>query len=113
MTITLTELLIWLIIAAIVGFIGEALAGRRGPGGLVGAILIGFLAIFLVVGVFHFSISGEPFLDGVPLISSILAAILLVLHLELHSLSARCHLLSALLRPSSSAFPISLVNRNM
>jgi uncharacterized membrane protein YeaQ/YmgE (transglycosylase-associated protein family) len=79
MTITLTELLIWLIIAAIVGFIGEALAGRRGPGGLVGAILIGFLAIFLVVGVFHFSISGEPFLDGVPLISSILAAILLVL----------------------------------
>ena len=40
MTITLTELLIWLIIAAIVGFIGEALAGRRGPGGLVGAILI-------------------------------------------------------------------------
>jgi uncharacterized membrane protein YeaQ/YmgE (transglycosylase-associated protein family) len=79
MTITLTELFIWLIIAAVVGFIGEALAGRRGPGGLIGAILIGFLAIFLVVGVFHFSISGEPFLDGVPLISSILAAILLVL----------------------------------
>lgn len=79
MTITLTELLIWLIIAALVGFIGEALAHRRGPGGLVGAIVLGFLAIFLVVGVFHFSISGEPFLDGVPLISSILAAILLVL----------------------------------
>jgi len=79
MTITLVELLIWLIIAAIVGFIGEALAGRRGPGGLIGAILVGFLAIFLVVGVFHFSISGEPFLDGVPLISSILVAFLLVL----------------------------------
>jgi len=78
-SITLTELLIWLIIAAIVGFIGEALAHRHGPGGLVGAIVIGFLAIFLVVGVFHFSIHGEPFLDGVPLISSILVAILLVL----------------------------------
>ncbi len=79
MTITLTELLIWLIIAAIVGFIGEALAHRRGPGGLLGAILVGFLAIFLVVGLFHFHISGEPFLDGVPLISSILVALLLVL----------------------------------
>jgi|ERR1043166_3295119 uncharacterized membrane protein YeaQ/YmgE (transglycosylase-associated protein family) len=79
MTITLTTLLIWLLIAAVVGFIGEALAGRRGPGGLLGAIVIGFLAIFLIVGVFHFSISGEPFLDGVPLISSILAAVVLVL----------------------------------
>lgn len=79
MTITLPDLIIWLIIAAIVGFIGEALAHRRGPGGWLGAMLVGFLAIFLVVGVFHFSLSGEPFLDGVPLISSILAAVVLVL----------------------------------
>jgi uncharacterized membrane protein YeaQ/YmgE (transglycosylase-associated protein family) len=79
MTITLTTLIIWLIIAAVVGFIGEAIAGRRGPGGLLGAIIVGFLAILLIVGVFHFHIAGEPFLDGVPLISSILAAIVLVL----------------------------------
>ncbi len=79
MTITLTTLLIWLLIAAVVGFLGEALAGRRGPGGLLGAIVVGFLAIFLIVGVFHFHIAGEPFLDGVPLVSSILAAIVLVL----------------------------------
>lgn len=79
MPITLTELFIWLIIAAIVGFVGEALAGRRGAGGLLGAIVVGFLAILLVVGVFHFSIAGEPFLNGVPLISSILTAIVVVL----------------------------------
>jgi uncharacterized membrane protein YeaQ/YmgE (transglycosylase-associated protein family) len=79
MSITLTELIIWLIIAAIVGFLGEALAHRRGPGGILGAMLVGFLAIFLVVGVFHFHISGEPFLDGVPLLSSILVALVLVL----------------------------------
>jgi uncharacterized membrane protein YeaQ/YmgE (transglycosylase-associated protein family) len=79
MSITLTDLIIWLIIAAIVGFLGEALAGRRGPGGWLGAMLIGFLAMFLIVGIFHFHISGEPFLDGVPLLSSILAAIVLVL----------------------------------
>ncbi len=79
MMITLTDLIIWLIIAAIVGFIGEALAGRRGPGGWLGATLIGFLAIFLIVGVFHFHIAGEPLLNGVPLLSSILAAVVLVL----------------------------------
>jgi uncharacterized membrane protein YeaQ/YmgE (transglycosylase-associated protein family) len=79
MSITLTELIIWLIIAALVGFVGEALAHRRGPGGILGAMLVGFLAIFLVVGVLGFHISGEPFLDGVPLLSSILVAFLLVL----------------------------------
>ena len=79
MELSLTTIIIWSLIAVVVGLIGEALAHRRGPGGLLAAVVIGWLAIFLVVGVFHFSISGEPFLDGVPLISSILAAVLVVL----------------------------------
>jgi uncharacterized membrane protein YeaQ/YmgE (transglycosylase-associated protein family) len=79
MQITLVELLIWLIIAAVVGFLGEKIAHRRGRGSLLGAILVGWLAIFLVVGVFHVHITGEPFLAGVPLITSILVAALLVL----------------------------------
>lgn len=79
MEITLTQLIIWLIIAALVGFVGEALVHRRTPGGLLGATLLGWLAIFLIVGIFHFHIAGEPFLDGVPLISSILAAAIIVL----------------------------------
>lgn len=33
MSITVTQLLIWIIIAAVVGVGGELLAGRRGPGG--------------------------------------------------------------------------------
>lgn len=79
MNISLTTLLVWFIIALLVGVIGEFLARRRTPGGILGATLIGFLAIFLIVGVFHFSISGEPRLEGVPLISSILVAAILVL----------------------------------
>jgi len=78
MTLSLTQVLIWVVIAAIIGVVGELLARRRTRGGIIGAILVGLLAIFLVVGVFHFQIAGEPLLDGVPLISSILAAILLV-----------------------------------
>ncbi len=79
MVITLGELIIWLIIAALVGFVGELLARRRTPFGIVGAIIVGFIAIFLVVGVWHWHIIGEPYLNGVPLVTSILAAAVLVL----------------------------------
>ncbi|HEY7346944.1 MAG TPA: transglycosylase [Ktedonobacterales bacterium] len=79
MTVTLVQLLIWAIIAAVVGLIGELIAGRRGPAGIIGAVLLGWLAIFLIVGVFHFHIVGEPVLSGVPIISSIIAAAVLAL----------------------------------
>jgi uncharacterized membrane protein YeaQ/YmgE (transglycosylase-associated protein family) len=78
MTISLTQVLIWILIAAVVGVIGELIARRRTPDGIVGAIIVGLLAIFLIVGIFHFQITGEPLLDGVPLISSIIVAALLV-----------------------------------
>ena len=73
MVITLGDLIIWLIIAALVGFVGELLARRRTPFGIVGAIVVGFIAILLVVGVFGLHIAGEPTLNVVPLITSILA----------------------------------------
>ena len=78
MTITLTALLIWLLIAALVGFIGELIARRRAPDGIIGAIILGFLAILVVVGILHVHIVGEPTVYGVPLISSIIAAAILV-----------------------------------
>jgi uncharacterized membrane protein YeaQ/YmgE (transglycosylase-associated protein family) len=77
-TITLFSLIIWIIIAALVGFVGELIARRRAPDGIIGAIVLGFIAIFLVVGVFHLHIVGEPVLAGVPLITSIIAAAILV-----------------------------------
>jgi uncharacterized membrane protein YeaQ/YmgE (transglycosylase-associated protein family) len=76
--VTLTQILIWILIAAVVGFVGELLARRRAPDGILGAIIVGLLAIFLIVGVFHFHIAGEPLLGGVPLISSIIVAAILV-----------------------------------
>ena len=79
MSITFTELIVWIIIAALVGIVGELIARRRAPDGIIGAILVGFLAIFLIVGVFHFHIQGEPTIENVPLISSIIVAAILVL----------------------------------
>lgn len=78
MTVTFTQFIIWIIIAAIVGFLGELIAGRRAPAGILGAIMVGLFAIFLIVGFFHFSIDGEPKLNGVPLISTLIAAVILV-----------------------------------
>ena len=40
MTITFTALIVWLIIAAIVGIVGELIAGRRAPDGIIGAIVV-------------------------------------------------------------------------
>src|SRR5258708_39886923 len=78
MVIPFGNLIIWLLIAALIGFVGELLARRRTPFGIVGAMVVGFLAIVLVVGVLHWHIAGEPYLNGVPLITSILAAAVLV-----------------------------------
>ncbi len=78
MVIAFRDFIIWLMIAAVVGFFGEVLARRHTPFGLVGAIILGLIAIFLVVRVLGWHIVGEPYLDGVPLITSILAAAVLV-----------------------------------
>lgn len=78
MVITISSLIVWLLIAAIVGFLGELLARRRTPFGILGAIILGFIAIFLVVGVLGIHFAGEPRLNGVPLITSILVAAIIV-----------------------------------
>ena len=42
MVITFGNLLIWLLIAALIGFVGELLARRRTPFGIVGAMISAF-----------------------------------------------------------------------
>lgn len=78
MTVTVGQFLVWLIIAAIIGLLGELIAGRRAPAGILGSIMVGLFAIFLIVGFFHFSIKGEPMVEGVPVISTIIAAAMIV-----------------------------------
>ncbi len=78
MTVTFVQLIVWIVIAAVVGLLGELIAGRRAPAGILGAIMVGLFSIFLIVGFFHFNIQGEPTLEGVPLISTIIAAVILV-----------------------------------
>ncbi len=74
----ISTILVWLVIAAIVGFLGELIARRRAPEGIFGAIILGFIAIFLVNSVLHLFINGEPTVAGVHIITSIIAAAILV-----------------------------------
>lgn len=78
MTITAGALLIMLIISAFIGITGEFIAHRRAPFGIVGAIILGFIASFLVTEVLHWQIDGEPVWNGVPVVTSIVAAAVLV-----------------------------------
>jgi len=76
--ITADNLIVWLLISLLVGILGELLARRRAPDGIIGAIIVGFVAIFLVVGVFNIHIANEPELAGVPIITPTIVAALLV-----------------------------------
>lgn len=78
MTLTFEQFIVWVIVAAIIGFLGELIAGRRAPDGILGAIMVGLFSIFLIVGYFHFHIVDEPMVSGVPIVSTVIAAIMVV-----------------------------------
>ena len=76
---SLTHLLVLLIVGALAGLIGERLVGRGMPYGLVGAIIAGLVGAWLMVDVLHVVIAPELSVAGIPLISAILGAAIVVL----------------------------------
>jgi uncharacterized membrane protein YeaQ/YmgE (transglycosylase-associated protein family) len=89
MTVTLPGLIVLLIIAAICGAVGKALAGG-GHGGLITSIALGFIGALLGPWVAHqlrlseplvLHVSGQPF----PIVWSIVGAALFVALLHLMS----------------------------
>jgi uncharacterized membrane protein YeaQ/YmgE (transglycosylase-associated protein family) len=76
---TLTHLLVLLIVGAIAGLIGERLVSRGMPGGLIGAIVAGLIGAWLMVDVLHVVIAPDLSLAGIPVLSAILGAAIVVL----------------------------------
>jgi uncharacterized membrane protein YeaQ/YmgE (transglycosylase-associated protein family) len=76
---TLTHLLVLLIVGALAGLIGERLVSRGMPGGLLGAIVAGLVGAWLMVDVLHLVIAPELSLGGIPVISAIIGAAVVVL----------------------------------
>ncbi len=76
-TLTLTQLIYW-VIAAIIGIIAEAIVGWRAPLGILGAFLAALVGIWLMTSVLQLSIPDEITLYGVPLFKALIGAIVMV-----------------------------------
>src|SRR5258708_2356071 len=73
-----TSEIVYLIVAAIVGIVAEFLVGWRLPFGFIGAIVAALAGIWLLTNVIQVVIPGDPVFEGVPIIKSLLGAIILV-----------------------------------
>src|SRR5258708_876248 len=70
--------LIYLLVAAIVGLVAEALVGRRLPFGFVGAIIAALVGVWLLTKVIVINGIGDINVYGVPIFRALIGAIILV-----------------------------------
>jgi len=70
--------IIYLIIAAIVGLIAEAILGWRVPFGFIGAIIAAIIGIWLMTQVIIITGIGDIYIYGVPIIRALIGAIIFV-----------------------------------
>ena len=66
----------FLIVAAVVGFVAEFIVGWRLPFGIVGAIIAALVGIWIVNNVVILIIPGDPVLFGIPLFKALIGATL-------------------------------------
>ena len=66
----------YLLVAAIVGFVAEFIVGWRLPFGIVGAIIVALVGIWIVNNVVILIIPGDPVLFGIPLFKALIGATL-------------------------------------
>ena len=68
--------IMYLLVAAIVGFVAEFIVGWRLPFGIVGAIIAGLVGIWIVTNVVILIIPSDPVLFGIPLFKALIGATL-------------------------------------
>ena len=66
--------LMYLLIAAIVGFVAEFIVGWRLPFGIIGAIIAALVGIWIVTNMVILIIPGDPVLFGMPLFKALIGA---------------------------------------
>src|ERR1700687_3809343 len=75
---TLLHLIVLIVIAAVCGLIAERVIGRSLPFGWIGATVAGVVGGWRVVGVLHVVILPTLSIEGMPIVSAILGAIIVV-----------------------------------
>ncbi|HYK85465.1 MAG TPA: hypothetical protein VEV19_08880 [Ktedonobacteraceae bacterium] len=69
----------YLVVAAIVGLVAEFIVGWRLPLGFIGAILASLAGIWVFTYLIPLNINGDPILYGIPIIRTLIGAILFVI----------------------------------
>ncbi len=80
---TLVHLIVLLLVAALCGMIAERLIHSSLPFGWIGAIVAAFVGAWLMVDVLHLVILPQFSIEGLPIISAIVGAIIVVFALSL------------------------------
>ncbi len=70
--------IVYLIVAAVVGFVAEIIVGWRLPFGFIGAIIAALVGVWLMTQVIVLTGIGDINIYGVPIIRALIGAIILV-----------------------------------
>jgi uncharacterized membrane protein YeaQ/YmgE (transglycosylase-associated protein family) len=73
------NLLLYLLIAAIVGLVAEAIVGWRVPFGIVGAVIFALIGMWVMTNIIVIKGMGDYVLYGVPLIHTLIGAVIMVM----------------------------------
>ena len=82
---TLLGVIILLIVAFVVGAVGEMIGGIKVPGGWLGSIVVGFIGAWVGGALLHFG----PVLGGIQVIPAIIGSAVFVLALRLIFMATR------------------------
>ena len=72
------NVILYIIVAAVVGILAELIVGWRLPFGIIGAIILGTVGAWLLTSVIVISGVTDIYLWGVPLIRALVGAIILI-----------------------------------
>jgi uncharacterized membrane protein YeaQ/YmgE (transglycosylase-associated protein family) len=73
-----SSLIVYVIIAAVVGFVAELIVGWKLPFGIIGAIIAGLIGVWLVTQVVLINGIPDFTIDGVQILHAIIGALILV-----------------------------------
>lgn len=72
------DFIVYLIVAAIVGFVAESIVGWRLPFGIIGAIIAALIGIWLMTRLIVITGIGDIYISGIPIIRALIGAVILV-----------------------------------
>ncbi len=75
MTLTLTQIIVFIVIALISAYLAGAMFGTRYPFGFLGAFIAALVGEWLMIDVLHIMLAPEVSYGGVPIITAIVGAL--------------------------------------